>query len=161
MGPCHTWELGAKAETSPSASGLLPILCSNAIETKSQRYTLNCFENGVLSQHPSWGTGSIFFSCISVYYWLQRECSLPGCTRIETREWLYFWCWHCECLYLFVFVCGEWIVGNVLGQKFKGNNNELFSFFISEILARFRRDLSKHHKIKRIQTCARLTKLRG
>lgn len=64
-------------------------------------------------------------------------------------------------MFVHVCVCGWRIVENVLGLELKGDNNELFSFFISEILVRIRRYKMTWFKRERIKRFNILTKLRG
>lgn len=92
---------------STSEASFLSILSSNIMETKeNQSYTLNCFENGVISQHPYCETGRILFSlCVSFYYWLNKECLLPDLCKDSGKRKTGLVV-LLLCLYMCVYACG-------------------------------------------------------
>lgn len=119
MSPCHTWGLRSEAETSTtSATGFFSILCPNIMETKeNQSCTRNCFESGVISQHPYLKTGRIFFLHVFPVFETRNVCLLP-CVRMETM--MGRWGCHCMC------PCGE-----SLGERRGGTSSPATCFEFS------------------------------
>lgn len=104
MNPCHTWGLRSEAEISTtSATGFFSILCPNIMETKeNQSCTRNCFESGVISQHPYLKTGRIFFLHVFPVFETMNVCLLP-CVRMETMMGR----WGCHCMCVRVCMCAH------------------------------------------------------